>query len=124
MFKRMKEDMDVVFKQDPAARTYLEVFFTYSGLHAVWLHRIAHFFHKYKLRFIARMISQFNRFLTGIEIHPGARIGRRFFIDQGMGVVIGETCELGTAVFLYPDVPLLRLGNQNRTPPAPLADPR
>src|SRR5699024_1110885 len=69
-FKRMKEDMDVVFRQDPAARTYLEVFFTYSGLHAIWSHRIAHRFYKWKLFFIARAVSQLNRFITGIEIHP------------------------------------------------------
>lgn len=112
MFRRMKEDMDVVFKQDPAARTYLEVFFTYSGLHAVWLHRIAHFFQKYKLRFIARVISQVNRFLTGIEIHPGAKIGRRFFIDHGMGVVIGETCEIGDDVLLYQGVTLGGTGHE------------
>src|SRR5699024_705012 len=86
--KRMKEDMDVVFEKDPAARTYFEVFLTYSGLHAIWNHRIAHFFYNRKLYFIARAISQFSRFLTGIEIHPAARIGRRFFIDHGMGVVI------------------------------------
>src|SRR5699024_11287235 len=88
LFKQMKEDMDVVFEKDPAARTYFEVFLTYSGLHAIWNHRVAHFFYKKKLYFIARAISQFSRFLTGIEIHPAAKIGRRFFIDHGMGVVI------------------------------------
>src|SRR5690625_3593957 len=88
IFRRMKEDMDTVFKQDPAARTYLEVFLTYSGLHAVWAHRIAHVFFKWEWFFIARVISQMSRFITGIEIHPGAIIGRRFFIDHGMGVVI------------------------------------
>lgn len=85
IFKRMKEDMDVVFEQDPAARTYFEVFLTYSGLHAVWWHRIAHAFFKRKMFFIARAISQFSRFLTGIEIHPGAKIGRRFFYRPWYG---------------------------------------
>lgn len=112
MFKRMREDMDVVFKQDPAARTYLEVFLTYSGLHAVWLHRIAHAFYKRKFYFIARIISQFNRFITGIEIHPGAKIGRRLFIDHGMGVVIGETCEIGDDVLIYQGVTLGGTGHE------------
>lgn len=112
MFKRMKEDMSVVFKQDPAARTYLEVFLTYSGLHAVWWHRIAHFLFKRRLFFIARVISQINRFLTGIEIHPGAKIGRRLFIDHGMGVVIGETCEIGDDVLIYQGVTLGGTGHE------------
>lgn len=112
IFKRMREDMDVVFEQDPAARTYVEVFLTYSGLHAVWSHRIAHFFYKRKLYFIARVISQINRFFTGIEIHPGAVIGRRFFIDHGMGVVIGETCEIGDNVTIYQGVTLGGTGHE------------
>ncbi|TXL61048.1 serine O-acetyltransferase [Cerasibacillus terrae] len=112
MFKRMKEDMDVVFEQDPAARTYFEVFLTYSGLHAVWWHRIAHAFFKRKMFFIARAISQFSRFLTGIEIHPGAKIGRRFFIDHGMGVVIGETCEIGDDVTVFQGVTLGGTGKE------------
>lgn len=112
LFKRMKEDMDVVFEQDPAARTYIEVFLTYSGLHAVWLHRIAHFFFKRRWFFIARVISQFSRFLTGIEIHPGAQIGRKFFIDHGMGVVIGETCEIGNNVTIYQGVTLGGTGKE------------
>ncbi|HLR09195.1 MAG TPA: serine O-acetyltransferase [Bacillota bacterium] len=112
LFKRMKEDMDVVFEQDPAARTYLEVFLTYSGLHAVWLHRVAHAFYKRKLYFIARAISQMSRFLTGIEIHPGAQIGRRFFIDHGMGVVIGETCEIGDDVTVFQGVTLGGTGKE------------
>ena len=106
LFKRMKEDMDVVFVQDPAARSYIEVFLTYSGLHAIWLHRIAHLFFKGRLYFIARAISQINRFFTGVEIHPGANIGRRLFIDHGMGVVIGETCEIGDDVVLFQGVTL------------------
>lgn len=112
IFKRMKEDMDTVFDQDPAARTYLEVFLTYSGLHAIWWHRIAHQFYRWKLFFIARAISQFSRFLTGIEIHPGAVIGRRFFIDHGMGVVIGETCEIGDDVTIYQGVTLGGTGHE------------
>lgn len=112
IFKRMKEDMDVVFEQDPAARTYVEVFLTYSGLHAIWAHRIAHAFYKRKLFFIARVISQISRFFTGIEIHPGAKIGRRFFIDHGMGVVIGETCEIGDNVTVFQGVTLGGTGKE------------
>lgn len=108
----MKEDMDVVFEQDPAARSYIEIFLTYAGLHAVWSHRIAHAFYRRKLRFIARVISQFSRFLTGIEIHPGAQIGRRFFIDHGMGVVIGETCEIGHNVTVFQGVTLGGTGKE------------
>lgn len=112
IFKRMKEDMDIVFEQDPAARTYFEVFLTYSGLHAIWMHRIAHVLYQKKLFFIARLISQFSRFLTGVEIHPGAKIGRRLFIDHGMGVVIGETCEIGNDVTIYQGVTLGGTGNE------------
>ncbi|HLS08854.1 serine O-acetyltransferase [Lentibacillus sp.] len=112
IFKRMKEDMDVVFDQDPAARSYIEVFLTYSGLHAIWAHRIAHFFFKRRLFFIARAISQISRFFTGIEIHPGAKIGRKFFIDHGMGVVIGETCEIGDNVTLFQGVTLGGTGKE------------
>lgn len=112
IFRRMKEDMDTVFKQDPAARTYFEVFLTYSGLHSIWAHRIAHVFFKRRLFFIARAISQLSRFFTGIEIHPGAKIGRRFFIDHGMGVVIGETCEIGNNVTLYQGVTLGGTGHE------------
>lgn len=112
VFKRMKEDMDVVFVQDPAARTYFEVFLTYSGVHAIWFHRIAHMFFNIKLYFIARAISQINRFFTGIEIHPGAKIGRRIFIDHGMGIVIGETCEIGDDVVLFQGVTLGGTGQE------------
>lgn len=112
MFKRMKEDMDVVFEQDPAARSYIEVLLTYSGLHAVWAHRIAHAFYKRKLYFIARIISQVARFLTGIEIHPAANIGRRLFIDHGMGVVIGETCDIGDNVTIFQGVTLGGTGKE------------
>lgn len=112
IFKRLKEDMDVVFEQDPAARTYFEVCLTYSGLHAVWAHRVAHFFFKRRLFFIARLISQISRFFTGIEIHPGATIGRKFFIDHGMGIVIGETCEIGDNVTVFQGVTLGGTGKE------------
>ncbi|WP_045516570.1 serine O-acetyltransferase [Neobacillus niacini] len=112
MFKRMREDIDVVFEQDPAARSYLEVILTYSGLHAIWAHRIAHAFFKRKFYFLARVISQISRFFTGIEIHPGAKIGRRFFIDHGMGVVIGETCEIGDNVTVFQGVTLGGTGKE------------
>ncbi|HSJ37641.1 MAG TPA: serine O-acetyltransferase [Planococcus sp. (in: firmicutes)] len=112
MLKLMKEDVDVVFEQDPAARSYIEVILTYSGLHAIWAHRLAHSFFKKRLYFIARVISQISRFFTGIEIHPGAQIGRRFFIDHGMGVVVGETCEIGNDVTLYQGVTLGGTGKE------------
>lgn len=108
----MKEDIDNIFENDPAARSVLEVVLTYSGLHATWSHRIAHWFFTHKFYFIARCISQISRFFTGIEIHPGAKIGRRFFIDHGMGVVIGETCEIGNDVTLYQGVTLGGTGKE------------
>lgn len=112
MFKRIKEDIDTVFENDPAARSTLEVILTYSGLHATWAHHIAHWFYKRKFFFIARFISQVSKFFTGIEIHPGAKIGRRFFIDHGTGVVIGETCEIGNNVVLYQGVTLGGTGKE------------
>ncbi|KAB7704587.1 serine O-acetyltransferase [Bacillus aerolatus] len=112
MFKLLKEDIDTIFEQDPAARSYLEVILTYSGLHAIWGHRLAHGFYKRKFFFLARIISQISRFFTGIEIHPGAKIGRRLFIDHGMGVVIGETCEIGDNVTLYQGVTLGGTGKE------------
>lgn len=112
MFSAMKEDIRVVFEKDPAARSSLEVILTYSGLHAVWAHRLAHKFFKRKLLFLARVISQISRFFTGIEIHPGAQIGRRFFIDHGMGVVIGETCIIGNDVTIYQGVTLGGTGKE------------
>ncbi|MEH7235977.1 serine O-acetyltransferase [Bacillus sp. JJ1562] len=112
VFKRMKEDIEVVFEQDPAARTHFEVMLTYSGLHAIWAHRVAHFLFKRKMFFLARMVSQISRFFTGIEIHPGAKIGRRFFIDHGMGVVIGETCEIGNNVTVFQGVTLGGTGKE------------
>ncbi|MBI4656910.1 MAG: serine O-acetyltransferase [Elusimicrobia bacterium] len=100
------EDVRTVFLKDPAAKNILEVLFCYPGLHAMWLHRMAHFLWKLKLHFPARFLSHVNRFLTGIEIHPGAQIGRRFFIDHGMGIVIGETTEIGDDVLMYQGVVL------------------
>jgi len=106
MFKTLRDDIETVFGKDPAARSALEVIFLYPGLHALWFHRLAHFLWRYKLRFPARLLSHINRFVTGIEIHPGARIGRRLFIDHGAGVVIGETAEIGDNVLLYQGVVL------------------
>ncbi|WP_053361301.1 serine O-acetyltransferase [Bacillus sp. FJAT-27251] len=112
MFKKLKEDIEVIFEQDPAARSYMEVILTYSGLHAIWSHRLAHALYKRRFFFLARLISQISRFFTGIEIHPGARIGRRLFIDHGMGVVIGETCEIGDNVTIYQGVTLGGTGKE------------
>lgn len=108
----MKEDIQCIFEQDPAARSVFEVVLTYSGLHALWAHRVAHALYKNKLLFLARVVSQVSRFFTGIEIHPGAKIGRRFFIDHGMGVVIGETCEIGDDVTIYQGVTLGGTGKE------------
>ena len=113
LFRRMKEDVQCIFEQDPAARNIFEVILTYSGLHALWSHRIAHALYKKKLLFLARLVSQISRFFTGIEIHPGAKIGRRFFIDHGMGVVIGETCEIGNDVTIYQGVTLGGTGKES-----------
>ncbi len=106
MFSRVKEDIKAVFDRDPAARSSLEVIFCYPGLHAVWFHRISNWFWLNGFYFIARFTSHIARFLTGIEIHPGAKIGKGFFIDHGMGVVIGETAEIGDNVTLYHGVTL------------------
>ena len=106
MFKTLREDIQTVFAKDPAARSTLEVIFCYPGLHALWSYRLAHFLWRHRLPFLARLLSHINRFLTGIEIHPGARIGRRFFIDHGVGVVIGETAEIGDDALLYQGVVL------------------
>ena len=97
----IREDIQTVFAKDPAAKTTLEVITCYPGLHAIWMHRISHFLWTHKLFFFARLSSHVARFLTGVEIHPGAKIGRRFFIDHGMGVVIGETAEVGDDVLMY-----------------------
>lgn len=106
MFRRVRDDIRSVFERDPAARSTLEVLLTYPGLHAVWSHRIAHRLWGWRLKLLARILSQLTRWLTGIEIHPGATIGERFFIDHGMGVVIGETAEIGSDCTLYHGVTL------------------
>lgn len=102
----MREDIHAAMERDPAARSAWEVFFLYPGLHALWWHRAASFLYRHKCYFSARLISQVNRFFTQIEIHPGATIGRRFFIDHGAGVVIGETSEIGDDVLIYQGVVL------------------
>ena len=106
MFKLLREDLKTIFAKDPAARSAVEVLFCYPGLHAIWNHRVAHFLWRHHMRLLGRLMSHSARFVTGIEIHPGARIGRRFFIDHGMGVVIGETSEIGDDVLLYQGVVL------------------
>ena len=118
MWSTIREDIRTVFAKDPAARGTLEVIFCYPGLHALWLHRVAHFLWRHKLRFVARLLSNLTRFLTGIDIHPGARIGRRFFIDHGSGVVIGETAEIADDVLMYQGVVLggTTLGKGKRHP--------
>jgi serine O-acetyltransferase len=107
MFSRVREDIRTARHRDPASRSNAEVFWLYSGVHAVWGYRLANRMWRHRpLRFLARLVSQVTRFLTGVEIHPGATIGRRLFIDHGMGVVIGETAELGDDVMLYHGVTL------------------
>ena len=106
MFKSLNELLGAYQKRDPAARSKLEIFLLYQGVHAVINHRVAHFFYKHKMRFLARVVSQWSRFWTGIEIHPGATIGKRLVIDHGMGIVIGETAEIGDDCLLYHGVTL------------------
>lgn len=106
MLEQIQEDIASVFDRDPAARNWFEVLTCYPGLHAILIHRFAHRLWMLRLKWLARMTSHIGRFLTGIEIHPGARIGRRFFIDHGMGVVIGETAEIGDDCTLYHGVTL------------------
>jgi serine O-acetyltransferase len=112
MFRAIKEQIDTIFREDPAAKGVLEIIFCYPGFHAILLHRLAHKFYGWRMVFVARFISQIGRALTGIEIHPGAKIGRRFFIDHGMGVVIGETAEVGDDVLLYQGVTLGGTGKE------------
>lgn len=106
MFKNLREDINSVFERDPAARNVMEIIFCYPGLHALWFYRIAHWFWIHEFFFLGRFISHIGRCMTGVEIHPGAKIGRKFFIDHGMGVVIGETAEIGDNVTLYHGVTL------------------
>ncbi len=106
MWQRIREDIQTIKERDPAAKNYVEILLCYPGLHAVWFHRLAHFFYRRDWFTTARLISHFNRSFTGIEIHPGAKIGRRLFIDHGMGVVIGETSEIGDDCLIYKGVVL------------------
>ncbi|SHK57649.1 serine O-acetyltransferase [Paramaledivibacter caminithermalis] len=112
MLKEIFDYLDSIIERDPATKSRFEVILCYPGVHAVFLHRIAHFFYEKKLILIARVISQLNRFFTGIEIHPGAKIGKRLFIDHGMGVVIGETTEIGDDVTIYQEVTLGGTGKE------------
>jgi len=112
IIKTLKDDIKVVFDRDPAARSVLEVILCYSGFHAIIFHRIAYYLYNKNLVLIPRLISQLNRFITGIEIHPGAKIGERLFIDHGMGIVIGETTEIGRDVTLYQGVTLGGTGRE------------
>src|SRR5579871_2027775 len=106
VWSRMREDVQAVFERDPAARSALEVVLAYPGLHAIWMHRMAHWLWLRRLYLLGRLLSEFARWITGIEIHPGATIGRRLFIDHGAGVVIGETSEIGDNVLIYQGVTL------------------
>jgi serine O-acetyltransferase len=112
MFRTIKEQVDTIFREDPAATSVLEIFVCYPGFHAILLHRLAHKLYTMGLIFLARVVSQISRSITGIEIHPGATIGRRFFIDHGMGVVIGGTAEIGDDVLLYQGVTLGGTGKE------------
>ncbi|MGD2143247.1 MAG: serine O-acetyltransferase [Anaerolineae bacterium] len=106
MLEQLREDIDTIFAKDPAARSVWEILCCYPGLHAIWLHRLAHTLWANRLLFLGRLVSHVSRWLTGVEIHPGAEIGRRFFIDHGMGVVIGETAQIGDDVLMYQGVVL------------------
>ncbi|RTE86652.1 MULTISPECIES: serine O-acetyltransferase [Gammaproteobacteria] len=106
LFRGIREDIASVYKRDPAARHFFEVLTNYPGLHAIWVHRFSHVLWKWKLKWLARFVSTLARWFTGVEIHPGAKLGRRFFIDHGMGVVIGETAEIGDDCTIYHGVTL------------------
>ena len=113
MFKKLRADINAAKRNDPAARSKLEIFFTYSGVKALRWHRVAHFFHKIKFKFLARVLSQYARWLTGIEIHPAAKIAPGVFIDHGTGVVIGETAEVEEGVIIYQGVTLGGTGKEH-----------
>jgi serine O-acetyltransferase len=119
MFGIIREQIDTIFREDPAAKSVLEIVLCYPGFHAILCHRLAHRLYRMRIPLLPRVISQISRFLTGIEIHPGATIGRRFFIDHGMGVVIGETAEIGDDVLIYQGVTLGARGKKraSATPP-------
>jgi serine O-acetyltransferase len=112
VFRTIREQIDTIFREDPAAKSVVEILFCYPGFHAILLHRAAHKLYKMGLPLVPRVLSQISRFFTGIEIHPGAAIGRRFFIDHGMGVVIGETTEIGDDVLIYQGVTLGGTGKE------------
>jgi serine O-acetyltransferase len=112
MLRTIREQIDTIFREDPAARSVIEIFLCYPGFQAILLHRFSHRLYRWKVPLAPRVISQLSRFFTGIEIHPGATIGRRFFIDHGSGVVIGETTEIGDDVLLYQGVTLGGTGNE------------
>ncbi|HEY4086722.1 MAG TPA: serine O-acetyltransferase [Bryobacteraceae bacterium] len=112
MFGVIREQIDTIFREDPAAKSVLEIVLCYPGFHAILMHRFAHKLYKAGVPILPRFLSQVSRFFTGIEIHPGATIGRRFFIDHGMGVVIGETTEIGDDVLVYQNVTLGGTGNE------------
>lgn len=112
MFRDLREQIDTIFQEDPAAKSTLEVLLLYPGLHAVLAHRVAHRLYRWGIPLLPRWLSQLARFWTGIEIHPGAQIGRRFFIDHGMGVVIGETAVIGDNVLIYQGVTLGGTGKE------------
>ena len=112
MFRTIREQFDTIFREDPAAKSKIEIVLCYPGFHAIIWHRLAHRLYKANVPLLPRVMSQFSRFFTGIEIHPGAKIGRRFFIDHGMGVVIGETSEIGDDVLIYQGVTLGGTGNE------------
>lgn len=112
MFQNLKEDIRVFFDKDPAAKSALEVLLCYPGLHAILLHRVTHYLYLHRLSLFARFLSHLNRWLTGIEIHPGAKIGKRLVIDHGMGIVIGETAEIGNDVLLYQGITLGGTGKE------------
>ncbi len=112
MFRAIREQIDAVFRGDPAAKSVLEIVLCYPGFHAILMHRVAHRLHRWGVPLAPRCLSQLNRFLTGVDIHPGATVGRRCFIDHGMGVVIGETAEIGDDVILYQGVTLGGTGKE------------
>ena len=120
MFRAVREQIDTIFRGDPAAKSAVEIFFCYPGFHAILLHRVSHRLHRAGFTLTARILSQINRALTGIEIHPGAQIGRRCFIDHGMGAVIGETTEIGDDVPLYQGVTLGGTGKERASVIPPL----
>jgi serine O-acetyltransferase len=112
MFRTIREQIDTIFHDDPAAKSVIEVVLCYPGFHALLAHRLAHKLQRWGIPLLPRLISQFSRFFTGIEIHPGAKIGRRLFIDHGIGVVIGETSEIGDDVLIYQNVTLGGTGKE------------